>query len=763
MSPITESGGYTPDPDLKLHSENAIKLICKPFQNHESGLPEWFKNSADEYARADAPQDERVIVLLIQNGRAAGQSNAIAVLDFGGMTSAVIDKDFRHWADPNASAGKSQDASGVQGGHGNGGKCYMTQMFEDRSYLHSVKNGLGNMYGTVGGSIHLGYFPDRATGKDFVVPDVVAELNRALADFGANVQNLPPEALSALTKRQGFTLMAGRGGKGWASRVPHTQVVADLVEHPQMRMTLDLCSVFAVAGGKMLNGGKPLTLPDIPPLPGGEDPRVIDIPENLVDPVSGAAFSTTNNSALASGTLTLKTSDTRMWRGAKKSRHNIVYKAVSGYIGYKAVTDFDVTSSYRDRIYGDCELLALEPAKMNERAALANTPLVRAVENWIGEEIEKYAKEFEARDRRKHDQEEKDALAQINAALDSWKNKLLDRVLTDHDGSGDEGGGGGTGDPPDPLPVGEPARIEVALSHYRAGVGVATRPHLKVYDAADQRIRPTAVTWTSDAPTVATVDDDIRVLNTHAPGQASIYCETFDKKVRSNSFKIEVVDIESIVLEPTTLEVAAGSRRRVVATCHLTSGEEASDVALMWLEDDPAVARVSAAGMVFGFTPGTTQVIASDDRVTADNGTDVTVVPGDADGDGGSGYPRVLISEIQPDPDTGDDVILSSDDPPVHQRVHDVERNIWWINSASPLARHYLSDPYGPESREWRIYHIERYIDVIVQIAMSQGPEAEDVMDVGEWMARWGERAADVQVAAAAGLAAFINDGDLPS
>ena len=70
---------------------------------------------------------------------------------------------------------------------------------------------------------------------------------------------------------------------------------------------------------------------------------------------------------------------------------------------------------------------------------------------------------------------------------------------------------------------------------------------------------------------------------------------------------------------------------------------------------------------------------------------------------------------------------------------------------------------FGPESREWRIYHIERYIDVIVQISMSQGPESEDQMYAGDWMARWGERAADIQAAAARGLATFIHDGDLPS
>ena len=164
-----------------------------------------------------------------------------------------------------------------------------------------------------------------------------------------------------------------------------------------------------------------------------------------------------------------------MWRGAKKSRHNIVYKAKSGYIGYKPVTEFDVMSSYRERIYGDCVLMSLEPTKMNERKALATSPLVRAVETWIGEQIELYAKEFEARDRHKHDQEEKDALAQINAALDSWKNELLDRVLGESEGPGEDEGKNRRPSPM-PLPRGEAARIELVPTFYRAGVGVALQP-----------------------------------------------------------------------------------------------------------------------------------------------------------------------------------------------------------------------------------------------------------------------------------------------
>ena len=35
---------YTPDDDARVHAEGAIRLICKAFQSHEAGLPEWIKN-----------------------------------------------------------------------------------------------------------------------------------------------------------------------------------------------------------------------------------------------------------------------------------------------------------------------------------------------------------------------------------------------------------------------------------------------------------------------------------------------------------------------------------------------------------------------------------------------------------------------------------------------------------------------------------------------------------------------------------------------
>ena len=176
---------------------------------------------------------------------------------------------------------------------------------------------------------------------------------------------------------------------------------------------------------------------------------------------------------------------------------------------------------------------------------------------------------------------------------------------------------------------------------------------------------------------------------------------------------------------------------------------------------------MSAAGLVFGFAPGESDVTAGDDRCLAKEPAVVKVLAGDGQGKGGKrgrGFPVVLISgEIDTDPETHQFVHFSSEDPPVAQRPQDVNRNIWWINSAAPLARLYLnSENYGYKSREWRMYHLERYIDVIVQIALSYGPTDKESLSVGEWILRWGAKAAEIQAAAVADLNNFINVGELP-
>jgi len=751
---------YTPDDDIKVHEEGAIRLICRAFQSHESGLPEWLKNSADAYAREDAAEAKRVIVVIFDHGRSAGRPS-ISCLDFSGMTSTMIEQNFRIWADPEAARRESRSPM-VQGGHGNGGKCYMTQMFEDYALIHTVKRGKGNRYGVVAGSIRFGYIPDRQHGRDFLVSDLRGELGRVLAPIRVSLRALPEEVAEAIGLADGFTLITGVGPKGYADKIPTRHQIENLQDHPQMIQTLEMCKVFAIINGQMYNQGIPIVLSPITPMEGAEQPRKIPIPVTLKDPVSEELVPTTDGSSLRPGTLVLRTSAVSM-RWSRKGRHNVAYRARSGYIGYVPVSELDIQSSYRDRIYGECYLEGLEPFKQNERARLSNSALTRAVERFISEQIQGYAREFEARERRRYDQEEKNALSKMNEALDRWKNRFLSELLRGLWGAGDDG----SPPPPPPLPTGKPARLELSLTHQRAGRGVAFRPTLKFLDSTGKRIRPVPFRWVSEDNNIAMVDEDLMVINTFSYGQTDIFAETLQGNIISNKAPLEVVHIHEIEISPKQLQIAAGSRQKLEAVCRLANGEETTGIYLLWTEDNPNVARVSSSGLVFGFAPGQTEVTAGDDECLSKNSAVVTVIPGEGRGAGtqrGQGYPKVLISEVDPDPETGEPVSFSSEDPPVWQRPQDVDRNIWWINSAAPFARMYLdkSRSYGYGSREWRMYHLERYIEIMVQIALTHGPTEKEALSAGDWILRWGAQVAEIQATAASALCEFIATGQLP-
>jgi len=755
---------YTPDTDLPIHAEGAIKLISTGFQSHEAGLPEWLKNSSDAYAREDAPERKRVIFVVFDSGR--GQvSPSISCLDFAGMTSQMIDENFRIWADPQA-VDRSGRTAGVQGGHGNGGKCYMTQMFDEYAMLATVKRGRGNRYGVRAGSFVFGYIPDVVQGRNFVVNDLRTELEHALEPRRCPINVFPDEALAALQMADGFTLVTGVGPKDYGGNIPIKHLVDNLQNHTQMVQTLEMCKVYVVVNGRLLNQGQPLGLPRITPMQGAEAPRIIDIPRELPDPHSERIVETTPRES-QQGQLVLRTSEVSL-RYRKKARHNIAYRARTGFIGYVPVGELDIQSSYRDYIYGECHLETLEPYKQNARARLADSPLTRAVEQFISQEIQNYARHFEARERRQYDQEEKNALSRMNDALDKWKNRFLSELMQGLWGPGTRSAGQETRS----LPVGVPAKIELTLSHGKAGLGVALRPRLRFLDLDGQPIRAVPYRWGSEENNVAMVDEDLMIINTFSYGRTEIYAETLDGRIRSNRAPLDVVHILQIRIVPPELEIPAGSRQKLDAICRLENGEETSGAYLVWTEDNPNVARVSSAGFVFGFSQGETRVTAEDDNCSAQEPAVVKVIPGIGRGEGGkrgTGFPKILVSGINPDPDTNEQRNLSREDPPVYQDAQDVERNIWWINSSAPLARLYLDRErnYGHQSQAWRMYHLERVIEIIVQIALTNSPEPEP-LSVDDWIGKWGSQAAEIQEAAVKDLAAFIRQGldakgDLPT
>ncbi len=748
---------YTPDDEVKIHPAG-IDLICRPFQSHETGLPEWAKNAADAYGREECDSQRRIIVILLSDKRANGGPR-IGCLDFVGTESEAIDTHFRHWASPDAA---TQGANFVaQGGHGNGGKCYMTMMFKDYAVFHTVRGNKGSKYGVVGGSHDFGYVPDASKGKDYEVTDLAAELELALSDFGMTLSEMPKAAMTSLSGSEGFTLVSGVGAKHYDGKLRAKDLMSQVRDHSQMITTLEFCDVYVLYNGKLLPGCNPVKPSDIKPIKGADAVREIEIPALLNDPNDGSEHSTIENGQKPQGKLRLFTSRTNM-QYRKKARHIMTYRTSAGFIGYRSMIEFSVQSAYQDKIYGECELEALEQYKEIARRQLAGAPLTRAVEAFIASQIEAYAQEFEAKERQLHTKKEKNALSRMNERLDRWKNKFLKDLVQASLGPGSK---------PDtpPLPVGIPKRIEIRSQHLQMGIGVAMRPRIFFYDANDKRISPVPYRWVSEDPNVAAVDEDLMIINSFSAGGSAIYAETMDETLQSNRVPLQVLRIRLIRIEPSEVELYEGGRIKLTAVCQMSNGEESSDIALVWALSSDTIARVSANGMVFGAAAGETEVIAGDDNTTSSSAT-IKVIEGKEEdpkkkgSKKGKGYPQILVSGIDRDPFSDEIYNLTEDHPPVYQRPADATANIYWLNSSAPLAKMFLDKGlgYGYESVAWRMYHLERYADIITQIAVKYDSQIPNEMHKDQYFTAYADKACEIQAAMAADLADFINDGTDP-
>jgi len=756
---------YTPDEEIQIHRENAIRHMCQPFLSHENGLPEWVKNSAAAYIREGREPGKRTIMLLFATKQRSVPAS-IACLDLVGMSSTQIEEDFRRWADPDAAVrrGTKGVSIGELGGHGNGGKCYMTQMFEDFASFQTVRNGLGCSYGVKGGSVAFGYVPNPQDGKDFAVDSIPDAIYSCMRPMRAGVSSLPEDIRSLVSEAKGFTFIRGVCPRYWEERDACQNLIESLLGHHQMITPLQQCQIYILINGTPYNGGQPLALPRIDPMQGYETPRVLSIPETVRDPVSNQNVSTTQRSRFPAGELRIYTSDKnmRLGRGGKRQwRHTVTYHTnQSGVIGKIPMLSLDADSGYRDYLYCECFLEALDEFQQNNRGPLAESPLPRAVNAWIASQVRAFCRELEERDKRLIREQDKNELTRLNDWLDQWKNQILQEFMQGLYGQGD----GGPLPPPPPLPSGKPSRIEVSISCPRAGKGVYIRPMVKFFDSQNRRIRPVPYGWISEDNNVAMVDEDLMQIQTFSFGRTKISAKTMDGSLCSNAVPLDVVRILEIRITPHELDMPAGTRSRLEAMCRLSAAEEVSNVYLTWMESNVSVARVSGSGLVYAVGPGETEVTATDDSCRSDLPAVVRVSPSPGKGAGkdrGRGGPRILISEVNSAPSEDQPPIFRKDDPPIYQRLQDVDNNIWWINLASPFARlYYSSERYGVKSEAWRMYHVERVIDVMVQIALSHGPDSEESRNSRDWIYRAAEFEAEFRAKAIESLRELIESGE---
>jgi len=380
-------------PDIPMDKTHQLDQSTARFQSVKNGLPELIKNAKDQYARLEVrDKDQRQIVVLIDS-----KGKALGVVDFAGATAA----DFNGWQTwASRTAGRAYMADDIEAGHGNGGKSFMVRGSTTFSYIESCAYGLRTRMGFDNQNPSVRYFPGCAMENGTKIWDVPEphprrRLEAALADLDVDFGKIPEAARQAFEKRQAFTAVYVGGIREWQNRRSLRRlvdaVVPDLLSHGQAALSIETCSVWVVVDGELV-GGRPLEVEVPPPFTGFEALDPIPVPEQLPDP-SGGDMIPTGTGGPKEKFLQLRTSEKhlRMSEDLKalnvirvRNERNVVANWPLARLAPMAESSF---------IFGELRVPGLEAEHVadSHRDELADTPLARALEQWVTEQVEALA------------------------------------------------------------------------------------------------------------------------------------------------------------------------------------------------------------------------------------------------------------------------------------------------------------------------------------------------------------------------------------
>lgn len=438
-----------------VFDDHILDLMGNSFNfSHEKGMAEWLKNSVDAYLRERTPDSNQIILFGFLDSRGNNDPLRIECVDFVGMTTLDIQKALKRWGDPKAA--KRGLNIRTFGGHGNGGKFYMRQMFKE-SYFVTYRSGRLNIFG---------FNKRKKYGFAKGYKNKKTTLNGAMKIAGLDEYEIPPKKLELLKKGNvGFTIVKGLGPKKIVGKkIPISRIVERFKYHPQTRRPLKSCHVKVFYNGIKLSNR--LELDKIEAYPDFEGPFYYEMPSELEYADGGRKKKVVlANNKYGNGKLTLKTSF-EPFGHSKASKAELNCIDILGEVGIMASYRMHELGFLRyypqaQFIYGECECPILERedggSVQNDREKLvADSDETKAVLNWIAEKVDELAGDIAQREEKKKEKANFKATEEFNDILNKWKDQFMSKVFADvfggfnkgisTGGIGDEGFGGGKKD-----------------------------------------------------------------------------------------------------------------------------------------------------------------------------------------------------------------------------------------------------------------------------------------------------------------------------
>lgn len=426
-----------------VFDDHFLDIIGNEFKfDHVKGVAEWIKNSADAYTREDVADGNQHVILRLFPKTDKDLARFESV-DFMGMTKSDVDKAFKRWGDPHAAARGS--GRRVLGGHGNGGKFYMRQMFKTSRFV-TYRDGKLNIFG---------FNEHRKYGYAEGYENKKMPASKALEFAGLSDADIAKNVRSRWAKNGvGFTVVIGEAPdkiKSWVKTID--TMFKRLPLHPQSRRLVRHKQIFIQTNGSQFKV-EPAT---IAPRPDFEGPFKIPLPAKITRDGQEIEF---KNAKYKEAYLILYTSAQPFNRiGEMSSLNSIDILGEVGCIGSYRLNELGYLrhAGQAEFIYGECYCPILEDPSddcvRNDREKLVETDKTEALLFWIREQVDELCEKMaqaEHSERKKKDLEQSSA---FNELLNRWKNKFMGKVFSELLGgakAGDswgglEGGGGEIG------------------------------------------------------------------------------------------------------------------------------------------------------------------------------------------------------------------------------------------------------------------------------------------------------------------------------
>ncbi len=401
--------------------ENVLDLFGKEFKfDHAKGIAELLKNSVDAYTLEDISDEEQQIFVLFSLQKENIKS--IAVLDFVGMTRKKIDEAYKRWFDPSAS---KIDAEAIKrekqtlGGHGNGGKFYLREMFK-YSKIVTYRNGKLNVFG---------FDIDKQYGIYHGYNDIQSNIDEAVISSGLEkYPHIFNHIKEIIIKKKKFSMVIGEEPKS-VHGTNNIKILFDkLTSHPQARRIIQRKKVYYSTN--YLSNPIQLTVPKLTPKKNFEKPFYFVCPQKLVYGDEIIMYKDPSEQI----TLILHTSEEPLKGFKYKGLNSIDFLGEVGVLANYEIHelgDYFKSFLYSDFVYGECfcPIMQEEDYVRNDRSKFSDGPKKEVLLEWIRSCIEDVCNKMEEQVKKEHKHLNLKQTSELNKLLNKWKNRFLQKLL----------------------------------------------------------------------------------------------------------------------------------------------------------------------------------------------------------------------------------------------------------------------------------------------------------------------------------------------